>query len=84
MKLEKGARIKLISFWGTLSPEKTVDDQENYWKLIGERGKVIDHAENHDQKVLIVFDNDLDKFKVENHNPIKNSLWIKETDLEIE
>jgi hypothetical protein len=52
--------------------------------LIGEKAKVIDEIENHNGRVLILFDKNLDDFKVENHNPIKNSLWIKKTDLEIE
>jgi len=83
MKIEKNTVIKLKSFLGTLKPKKRIKENENYWKLIGEKGKVIDEAENYNGRVLILFDKNLDEFEVENHNPIKNSLWIKTTDLEI-
>ncbi|MDI1256552.1 MAG: hypothetical protein PSV16_10665 [Flavobacterium sp.] len=84
MQTENNINIKLKSFKGTLLPKYKVSESENYWKLIGETGKVIDDLENHDGRVLVLFDKNLDKFKVENHNPIKNSLWIRKTDLEIE
>ncbi len=83
MKLENNIRIKLKSFLGTLKPKKRINENENYWKLIGEKGKVIDERENYNGRILILFDKNLDEFEVENHNPIKNSLWIKKTDLEI-
>lgn len=31
-----------------------------------------------------MFDENLDDFEVENLNPIKNSLWIKKTDLDVD
>jgi hypothetical protein len=34
-------------------------------------------------RFLVLFDDDLDKYKVANHNLIKNSLWIKKSDLMI-
>ena len=66
-----------------MNPEKNILNHNNYWKLIGEKGKVIDERENYTGRILILFDKNLDEFEVENHNPIKNSLWIKKTDLEI-
>ena len=57
--------------------------ENNYWKLIGQNGKVIDGIKNNNGRILILFENDLDNFGVANHNPIKNSLWIKVEDLEI-
>jgi hypothetical protein len=83
MKIDKNTSVKLKSFLGTLNPEKNILDHNNYWKLIGENGKVIDERENYAGRILILFDKNLDEFEVENHNPIKNSLWIKKTDLEI-
>ncbi|SFB27888.1 hypothetical protein SAMN05660845_2365 [Flavobacterium swingsii] len=83
MKIEKNTVIKLKLFLGTLAPTKRINDNENYWKLIGEKGKVIDVREINDGRVLVLFDKNLDEFRVENHNPIKNSLWIKKTDLEV-
>ncbi len=82
--MEKNTSIKLKSFLGTLNPKDKVSERENYWKLIGEKGKVINAVENDNGRILVLFDRNLDEFKVENHNPIKNSLWIKKTDLEIE
>ena len=34
-------------------------------------------------RILVLFDKNLDDFEVENQNTIKNSLWIKKTDLEV-
>jgi len=82
MILKNNTIVSLKSFLGTLQPKKKVKPNENYWQLIGERGTVIDSNENHDGRVLVLFDNDLDEFSLENHNPVKNSLWIRKSDLE--
>ena len=84
MKIEKNTLVKLKSFLGTLTPTKKIQNDNDYWKLLGEKGKVIDNTEINDERVLVLFDKNLDDFKVANHNPIKNSLWIKKTDLEIQ
>lgn len=76
--------VHLKSFVGTLKPKKKVKPNEDYWQLIGERGIIIDDNENHDGRVLVLFDSDLDDFSLENHNPLKNSLWIRKSDLEYE
>jgi hypothetical protein len=39
MNIEKNTAIKLKSFLETLNPEKRINESENYWKLIGEKGK---------------------------------------------
>ena len=39
---------------------------------------------SNDGKVLVLFTKDLDGFKLENHNPIKNTLWIRKSDLEVD
>lgn len=64
MHIEKNSSIRMKSFLGTLKSKNEVYERDNYWKLIGEKGKVIDD--------------------VENHNPIKNSLWMRKIDLEVE
>lgn len=84
MKIGKDTPVKLKTFLGTVKSSKKVKERENYWKLIGERGKVIDDTEINDGRVLVLFDKNLNEFKVENHNPIKNSLWIKKSDLELD
>ena len=78
----KNKLIILKSFLGTAIPKKGTSERENYWKLIGEKGKIIDDNGTND-RVLVLFDSNLDDFQLENHNPIKNSLWIKVSDLEI-
>lgn len=76
-------RVELKSFLGTQKPKRERNSYENYWILIGEKGQVIER-ENQDfpNRVLVLFDTNLDKLKLENHNPIKNTLWILESDLE--
>ena len=83
MKIEKNTLVKLKSFLGTLTPKKKIQNDNDYWKLVGEKGKVINSQEIKGGRVLVLFDKNLDDFKVVNHNPIINSLWIKKTDLEI-
>lgn len=57
-------------------------DENHYWILIGESGKVIEiNNDLFEGRVLVLFDNDLDELNLNNHNLIKNSLWILETDL---
>lgn len=75
--------VRLKSFLGTTEPKRGTIQRENYWKLIGEEGKIIDEKENED-RVLILFKSNLDDYHLENHNPIKNSLWIKKSDLSFE
>ena len=50
--IKKNTEVKLKSFLGTLTSEKKIFDDENYWKLIGEKGKVIDNVEINDGRVL--------------------------------
>jgi hypothetical protein len=82
MKFEINSKIKLKSFLGTINSKKQVAKKDNYWKLIGKKGKIIDIDENNSDRFLVLFDKNLNDFEIENHNPIKNSLWIKKLDLE--
>jgi hypothetical protein len=82
-EIRKNTEVKLTSFLGTLTSKKKVFDDENYWKLIGEKGKVIDDVEFNDGRVLVLFENSLDDLNLINHNPIKNTLWIRKSDLDI-
>ena len=81
--MEKNTVIKLKTFHGTLKPTKKVKVRENYWKLIGEKGIVIEEADFNPEKVLVVFEKNIDDFDLENHNPIKNSLYFDKKDLEL-
>ena len=71
----------MISFLGKLNAPRNTEACENYWKLIGQHGIVMDEVEMNNGRVLVLFEINLDDFEVENHNPIKNSIWIKKTDL---
>lgn len=79
----KNRLVTLQSFLGTIKPKKNTADRENYWKLIGEKGKIIDDHES-SERVLVLFQSNLDVHQLENHNPIKNSLWIKISDLKFD
>lgn len=81
--MKRNTLVKLKTFHGTLKPSKKIKDGENYWSLIGEKGFIIDEADFNPEKVLVLFEKNLDEFNVENHNPIKNSLYIDKNDLEI-
>jgi hypothetical protein len=75
--------VRLKTFLGTLAAGKKINACDDYWKLIGEKGKVVDD-ELYNGRVLVLFKKNLDIFEVANHNPIPNSLWIKESDLELD
>jgi hypothetical protein len=81
--MQKGTQVRLKSFSGKLVAPKNKEPWNNYWKLIGQKGIVIDDVIYND-RVLVLFETSLDTFKVANHNPIPNSLWIKPTDLELD
>ena len=73
------------SFLGLKKSNKEISHDENYWILIGEKGKIIEENNKYFiGRVLVLFDKNLDKLNLQNHNSVKNSLWILETDLEFE
>ena len=79
MRINTNVRMK--SFLGLKKPNEEISDDENYWILIGEKGKIIEeNNEIFPGRVLILFEKNLDKLNLQNHNPIKNSLWILEID----
>ena len=80
IKMKINDKVVLDTFLGTKKSGKTVDSNENYWILIGQKGKIVEIGE---RRLLIVFECDIDSFQLENHNHIKNSLWILPTDLKI-
>ena len=83
MKILKHSKVRLITFQGLSNPPFDIDACDNYWNLIGQCGTVIDNELDDKEKVLVLFDEDLDNYQLANHNPIKNSLIIKTKDLEI-
>jgi len=83
MQFTKGTKVKLKTFLGKANPTKGTNPQDNYWKIIGQRGEIIEDTLNYNDRVLVLFEKDLDQFEVANHNPIINSLWILPDDLEL-
>ena len=80
-KPEIGARVKLKTFLGGTIPPKNCDSGENYWRLIGQGGKVIAEVPNSD-RVVVEFENPVATLGLHCHNPEPNSLRIKWADLE--
>jgi hypothetical protein len=83
--MTKGAKYRLNTFNGTLEALEKGDQSENYWKLIGEYGTVINFAEelgfHNSDRVLFQFSLDLKKLNLICHNDKPNALWIEKTDL---
>jgi len=80
----KARMVRLKSFLGTIEAAADVEQRENYWQLIGKSGEIIDANENYDGRVLVLFAESLDDYRLEHHNPVKNSLWIRLSDLAME
>ncbi|WP_281857816.1 hypothetical protein [Litoreibacter halocynthiae] len=88
MKLQD--RILLRLFNGDRVALADIEAHEDYWVLIGERGVILDDNTSGTfairdgfPRVLVQFDTSLDNLGLENHNPIKNSLWIRSSDLKL-
>ncbi len=66
-------------------PDNDCDDRENYWKLIGKTGVLVNSSNDSmyqsDIRVLIQFDEEIENFGLECHNLIPNALWILKEDL---
>ena len=91
MKYNINDKVKINSFFGSMKPDEEIDDRENYWKLIGESGKIIKiksspHPAFPDKgnQVLIQFDKNLNELGLEAHNEEKNTLWFFKSDVRIE
>jgi hypothetical protein len=80
VKITMNTPVKLKTFLGKTFSKEDENTMDDYWKLIGLNGTVIDEDNG---KVLVKFKNNIDDYNVSNHNPIKNTLWINKYDLEI-
>jgi len=74
-------KVRLKSFNGKLSPPRGTSDEENYWKLIGQSGEIVE-PKNERGRVLVKFDETVKSLGLACHNPVENSLYILESDLE--
>lgn len=86
--MKVGARVVLRTFAGATTAPADAASNENYWRLIGIPGTVIDDRTPDwapplgGRRVLVVFDTNPSDFGLESHNEVPNSLLIAVTDLE--
>jgi len=86
-----GNRVQLVSFNGTKEPEPECDPSENYWKLIGSTGSVVQDPKesgiyagfSKQKRVCVKFDCQVKDLGLHCHNRVPNSLWILVTDLDV-
>lgn len=85
-----GDSVVLKSFLGEVQSLKGTKESEDYWILIGSKGKIIDKKQDihpyypkNGYQVLVLFDAVLDELGLINHNKTPNTLWIFESDLEV-
>ncbi|MEJ2158037.1 MAG: hypothetical protein P8X96_22125 [Desulfobacteraceae bacterium] len=84
-----GTSVKLISFNGTIEAESDCLPSENYWKLIGYKGQIVQAPDikgiyapfSEEPRLLVQFAENVKAFGSECHNKVENSLWILESDL---
>ncbi len=88
MKYNINDKIIMKSFLDSTKPDADIEDSENYWKLIGEYGKIIKvrnspHPAFPDKgnQVLVQFDKNLNELGLKVHNKEKNALWVFQSDI---
>lgn len=83
--MNKGQKVELKTFNGRATPTAGCISHENYWKLIGITGTLINFAQElgfpNENRVLIQFDIDVVAEGLECHNEKPNALWILTSDL---
>lgn len=88
--MKEGDFVKLVSFNGIINSGDNSDEKENYWKLIGCKGKIISNKDGYFKKnffekerFLVRFEDDIKSKNLYCHNDVENALWILKNDLEI-
>jgi hypothetical protein len=82
--LKVGDRVILLTFNGQSATPDRTPPEDNYWLLIGESAEVIKDEPSKGvavDRVLVRFYADVEGFGLHCHNEIRNSLWIKRSDL---
>jgi len=74
-------RVRLKSFNGTVQAPADCRPDENHWVLIGELGEVIGKKSD-GSRVLVQFESSVQPLGLHCHNPVENSHYILESDLE--
>ena len=88
MDLSTGSKVQLRSFLGLKEAPPETRDHENYWRLIGAGGVVVNDKQPHylgshpmGSRMLVKFEVLIAGLGLECHNEIENSLWIFVADL---
>jgi len=83
--MKKGQKFELKTFNGKTTADVDCNENENYWKLIGVTGTLINFARElnfpNEDRVLIQLDVDVNAQGLECHNDKPNALWILSSDL---
>ena len=87
--MKPGTRVILVSFDGKRSGSADTPPTEDYWKLVGTPGTLVEVPEEREffevtgpgARVCIEFDSDVRALGLEAHNSVKNNLWVLLTDL---
>lgn len=88
---EAGDRVRLKSFHNLTEPPKDTAEGENYWKLIGLKGKIISNEQkthpafpDMGKRALVQFADDIKNYGLICHNEnAPNALWLFLCDLEM-
>jgi hypothetical protein len=87
MSNDQSRRVTLHLFQGTKSAPEAQRAGEDYWRLIGHSGAVVETDDApvgrlpSGPRVLVQFDVDPADLGLHCHNPVARALWIKGTDL---
>ena len=66
--MKRRKKVIVTSFMGTDKPDNDIEDEFNYWKLIGMKGIVIEQRDEHPfykdkgEQILIQFDKNIKKW----------------------
>lgn len=90
--IQEGTIVRLCSFNGTSAAPAKVEESENYWRLVGSRGRIVrSPTEEHlyasfsmVRKYLIQFETNLRDIGLVSHNEVVNALWINQSDFKVE
>ena len=87
--MREGSRVTLNTFNSTKTSPSRCDPKEDYWKLIGIEGVVVQdpfkcckyESFSNERRVLVKFDVCLESLGLCAHNGVDNCLWILVSDL---
>lgn len=88
--MKTGDKVKVVSFQGTLTSVYPTEANEDYWKLIGSTGRIVDDSEaDREGKVYVRFNQSLNDYNLINHNEqtglkYRNTLFLLMSDLELD